>query len=196
MVALSAALALLLALTAPAAPAVGNSQSWPIDAQQSQVQFKVREFWFARIRGTFPELTGTVRRIDTPSGSDLVEVSAELDVAKLRMDDARQRERALGNGFFDGARYPTMRFDSDPFPLATLRDGGELHGMLSLHGERQPVQLELDPSDCPRQPLECVIRLHGKVARTHFGMRGWRGILSDKVELDLRIRLEHATAIP
>lgn len=193
MVALSAALALLLALTASAATA-SHGQSWPIDAKQSQVQFMVREFWFARIRGTFPELSGNVRRIDTASGADLVEVSATLEVDKLRMDEPRQRERALADTFFDAARYPTIRFDSDPFPLTALRDGGELHGMLDLHGERQPVQLELDPSDCPRQPLDCVIRLHGKVARTHFGMRAWRGVLSDKVELDLRIRLARTAA--
>jgi hypothetical protein len=34
-----------------------------------------------------------------------------------------------------------------------------------------------------------VIRVRGTISRSTFGMRGWRGVLSDKVELDLRIVL-------
>jgi hypothetical protein len=34
-----------------------------------------------------------------------------------------------------------------------------------------------------------VIRVQGTISRSAFGMRGWRGVLSDKVDLDLRIVL-------
>ena len=189
MVALSATLALLLALAAPAAAPATQSRSWPIDAAQSQVQFSVRKFWFAHVRGTFPALTGTVRRIDTHIGADLVQVDAELDVDRLQMDDPRVRAHAFGPNFFDGARYPVIRFQSDPFPLTELREGGELHGLLELHGERHPVALTLQASDCPRQPFACAIRLHGDISRAAFGMHAWRAVLSDKVGLDLRLRL-------
>lgn len=189
MVALSPAFALLLALAAPAAVATTPVQDWPIDAAQSQVQFKVRKFWFAHARGTFPGLGGHARRIDTHIGADLIEVDATLDVDRLVMDDARDRTHALGPGFFDAANYPTIRFTSGPFPFAELRSGGELHGLLELHGQRHPASLKLLPSDCPRQPLACVIRLEGTISRSAYGMRAWRGVLSDKVELDLRIRL-------
>lgn len=190
MVALSATLALLLALAAPAVAV--QSQTSPIDPAQSQVQFSVRKFWFAHVRGTFPQLTGSLRRIDTRIGADLVEVDAQLAVEHLQMADPRLRAHALGDNFFDGARYPEIRFSSDPFPFELLRDGGMLHGMLDLHGQRHPVTLWLQASDCPRQPLACVIRLHGDIPRTRFGMHAWRGVLSDKVELDLRIRLANA----
>ncbi|MGH8183449.1 MAG: YceI family protein [Rhodanobacteraceae bacterium] len=175
-----------LAAAAPTPPA----QSWPIDPAQSQVQFGVRKFWFAHGRGTFPALSGTLRRIDTQLGADLGEVDADIDVAALRMDDANDRARALGADFFDAAQFSTIRFDSDPFPLAELVSGGVLRGMLALHGERRPVTLTLQPSNCPRQPLECVIRARGAISRSAFGMHGWRGVLSDKVTLDLRIRLK------
>lgn len=190
MVALSATLALLLALAAPAVAV--QTQTSPIDPAQSQVQFSVRKFWFAHVRGTFPELAGSLRRIDTRIGADLVEVDANLAVENLQMADPQLREYALGEKFFDAAHHPEIHFDSDPFPVALLRDGGTLHGMLDLHGERHPVTLELRASDCPRQPLACVIRLHGDIPRARFGMHAWRGVLSDKVELDLRIRLANA----
>lgn len=184
------ALAWLLLLPAYGiAYASGTTQTWAIDPMQSQVQFMVRKFWFAHVRGTFPALSGSLRRIDTHAGADLGRVDADLAVAGLQMDDADDRARALGAGFFDVARFPSIHFDSDPFPMRELAAGGTLRGMLDLHGERHPVTLALQPSDCPRQPLQCVIRVHGAISRSAFGMRGWRGVLSDKVELDLRIVL-------
>jgi polyisoprenoid-binding protein YceI len=166
-----------------------TTRTWNIDPAQSQVQFSVRKFWFAHARGTFPALSGTLQRIDTHIGADLARVDADLAVAGLQMDDAGDRARALGDGFFDAARFPSIHFDSDPFPMDGLVAGGTLHGMLDLHGERHPVTLVLQSSDCPRQPLQCVIRVEGTISRSDFGMRGWRGVLSDKVQLDLRIVL-------
>lgn len=194
MVAVRAALVLaslmLSALAAAIPPATSGAPTWAIDAAKSQAQFSVRKFLFMHVRGTFPGLSGTLRRIDTHIGADLVQVDATLDVADLQMDDADDRAHALGPGFFDAQQFPLVRFDSDPFPLEELVGGGTLHGLLALHGERHPVTLALQPSDCPRQPLACVIRVQGTISRSLFGMRGWRGVLSDKVELDLRIVLK------
>jgi polyisoprenoid-binding protein YceI len=181
------ALAFLLLSAFGIAHASGTAQAWTIDPAQSQVRFVVRKFWFAHVRGTFPALSGTLHRIDTHIGADLGRVDADLAVAGLQMDNADDRERALGTGFFDAAQFPAIHFDSDPFPMSELVAGGALRGILNLHGERHPVTLELQRSDCPRQPLQCVIRVHGTISRSTFGMHGWRGVLSDKVQLDLRI---------
>jgi polyisoprenoid-binding protein YceI len=175
---------LLAAAQTPAA-----TQVLAIDPAQSAAQFSVRKFWFAHVRGTFPALSGTLRRIDTPADADLGVVDATLAVDRLEMDDAVDRARALGPDFFDAAQFPTIAFDSDPFPLALLATGGNLRGRLTLHGEHHPVTLLLQPSACPRQPLACVIRVRGTISRLRFGMRDWRGVLSSNVALDLRISL-------
>jgi polyisoprenoid-binding protein YceI len=192
--------ALILALLAgtsvvPATPPSDSSaHTWSVDAAKSQAQFSVRKFLFAHVRGTFPGLSGTLQRIDTHIGADLVQVDATLEVAGLEMTDADDRAHALGANFFDAAQFPVIRFDSDPFPLDELASGGTLRGLLTLHGERHPVILALLPSDCPRQPLACVIRVRGTIARSSFGMGAWRGVLSNKVELDLRISLAELAA--
>lgn len=177
---------LLLPATAFAAAPAGQ-QAWSIDPAHSQVRFSVRKFWFAHERGTFPGLSGSLRRLDNRPG--LGQVDASLAVDRLRMDDPGHRAHALGPGFFDAARFPVIRFDSDPFPLDELVSGGRLRGVLELHGERHPVTLTLRPSDCPRQPLDCTLRVHGEISRAAFGMHAWRGVLSDKVTLDLAIDL-------
>ncbi len=175
------------AINAAAAPA-----TWSIDPTQSQVTFSVRKFWFAHVRGTFPALSGTLRRLDTRLGVNLGQVDATLDASGLRMDDPDALARALGPGFFDAARYPHVNFESDAFPLGELVSGGTLRGQLTLHGESHPVTLALRPSECPREPLACVIRVRGAISRSAFGMHDMRAVLSDKVELDLEIRLSDA----
>lgn len=181
--------ALVLAgLGACASPAAG-AQTWPIDAAQSQAQFSVRKLLFAHVRGTFPRLQGVLRRIDTHIGADLAEVDATLDITALQMQDRKALAHALGPNFFDAAQHPYARFASDPFPIEELAAGGSLRGFLTLRGIRQPVTLTLSPSECPRQPLHCVINAHGRISRSRFGMHSWRGALADSVQLDLRIRL-------
>jgi polyisoprenoid-binding protein YceI len=193
--------ALIFALLAgtsvvPATPPEPESSAhtWSIDAAKSQAQFSVRKLLFAHVRGTSPGLSGTLRRIDTHLGADLVQVEATLEVAGLEMGDTEDRAHALGSNFFDAAQFPVIRFDSDPFPLDELASGGTLRGLLTLHGQRHPATLALLPSDCPRQPLACVIRVRGTIARSSFGMGAWRGVLSNKVELDLRISLDEPAA--
>lgn len=189
------AVALLLPCLAVAATPEPVARNWPIDPAQSQVQFSVRKFWFAHVRGTFPDLHGTLQRIDTRLGVDLAKVDATLEVDGLEMDDAGDRTHTLGPDFFDAVRFPVVHFDAEPFPLAELVSGGTLRGVLALHGERHPVELELLPSDCPRQPLECAIRVRGNISRSAFGMRKWRGVLFDKVELELRIVLRPPASV-
>lgn len=184
----AALLLVWLAWPGLAAAVLPTAHAWVIDAAQSRVTFTVSKFWFARVRGTLPGLTGELH-VDSISGALLGRVDASVQVDALEMDDADARRRALGPDFFDGARYPDIWFASDRFPLAELASGGRLPGVLTLHGVERPVLLVLEPSTCPGEPLYCVIRVRGSVMRRDFGMHALRGILGEKVKLDLRIVL-------
>jgi polyisoprenoid-binding protein YceI len=183
------ALALLLLPACALATLQPPAQTWPIDPDGSEVLFSVRKLWFAHERGTFPQLHGTLRRIDSGAGTDTLEVDATVAAADLQMDDPDHRARALGPDFFDAARFPWIRFESDPFPLDVLAAGGPVRGRLTLHGVRRPVTLALQASACPGQPLACPIRVRGTILRANFGMQALRGVLANRVELDLRIRV-------
>ncbi len=182
---------LLVWLLWPELVAAAPARTWHIDAAQSQVSFTVSKFWFARVRGTFPGLSGTLSADFAPDAR-LGRVTASVQVDALEMDDSDDRARALGPDFFDVVRYPEVRFVSAPFPLAELARGGPLPGLLTLHGIERRVVLVLQPSTCPGEPLYCVIRVRGAVARRDFGMHTLRGILGEKVKLDLRILLQDA----
>jgi len=174
---------LLLALACGSAAA---SEVWPIDDAHSSARFSVRTLWFTHERGRFDGVHGELRRNDADRDS----VEAWIDAGSLDMDDAHTLEEARGPRFFDVAHYPRIHFESYPFADAMLREGGALVGVLDLHGQRRWVQFTLLPSACPGQPLACPIRVRGTLSRSAFDMRAHRGLLSDKVALDLDIMLQ------
>lgn len=181
------ALALLLCLS-PTLAVATESPRRPIDPARSQATFSVRKLWFAHARGTFPNLRGTVRRIEA-DGNPCVEVDANVAVAGLVMGNVKDRARALGAAFFDAARFATIRFASAPLPVAELATGGRLRGTLLLHGVRRKVVFQLRPSTCPRRPLACAIHVDGTLSRRAFGMDARRALVGNKVTLTLRIVL-------
>ena len=176
-----AALLLLLACAAAnATPGV-----WPIDSAHSSARFSVRTLWFTHERGRFDGVHGEMRRND--AGRDVVD--AWIDADSLSMENPDALKQARGPSFFDVAQYPRIHFVSSSFAPDALAEGGTLEGILALHGQRRWVQFTLLPSTCPAQPLTCPIRVHGTLSRSAFEMRAHRGLLSDKVVLDLDIVL-------
>jgi polyisoprenoid-binding protein YceI len=190
------ALALLLPCLALAAAPSTTTQAWTINPAQSQAQFSVRKFWIVHVRGTFTNLRGSLRRVDSPPGIDLAEVDASIDVTDLVTDSRDHTARVLAPEFFDAARYRHILFKSDPFPMGELIAGGPLRGTLLLHGMARKVTFTLQPSGCPRHPLGCVIRVHGTISRSAFGMNAWRGLVGDAVTLQLGIVLKTSASTP
>ncbi|HEX7325204.1 MAG TPA: YceI family protein [Rhodanobacteraceae bacterium] len=175
-------------LVAVAAVAGAPVRAWRFDTATSQARFSVRKLWFAKARGRFPGLRGSLREV-AGGGANAVAVDATVALATLVMAGTDDRARALGPDFFDAARYPQIHFHSAPFPFAELATGGALRGTLALHGEQRQVTLRLRPSACPRQPLACALRVRGTISRARFGMRHLRGLVSDKVEIALTIHV-------
>lgn len=156
-------------------------------APASYAAFSVRLLWFKHVRGHFENLYGNIDWL--PQRHQGV-VHAWIDVASARMRHARERRMLLGPDFLDAARYPRIRFTSAPVDLSLLRRGGTLHGRLSMHGVTGPVMFTLQPAFCPQpETTPCILRLHGSIRRSRFGITGHGTIVSDQVELDLVIRL-------
>ncbi|HEY3521738.1 MAG TPA: YceI family protein [Rhodanobacteraceae bacterium] len=158
---------------------------WPIDGSRSRAHFSVRTLWFTHERGEFQAVHGELRQIDARHDA----VDAWIDTASLSMDDEDALNEATGPGFFDVANFPRIHFASTPFAAEALRDGGALEGTLELHGLKRDARFQLEPSQCPAQPLTCPVRVKGTLSRSAFGMRAHRGWLSDRVSLEMNIVL-------
>ncbi|MEO8011607.1 MAG: YceI family protein [Dokdonella sp.] len=177
-------------LSAMAVSASEYSEVAVLDTVHSHAEFSVRLLWMVDIEGEFGNVHGNVR-IDRATGQAIVD--ARIDANAVRMRRPGTENWVKSDEFFHVARYPEMRFLSAPFPLSRLSEGGSLPGSLSLRGYRGDIVFTVRPATCARPAFDCDVVAAGSIRRSVFGMRSRKGTLSDKVELDLSIRVIEAS---
>lgn len=184
------AVCLLLALAASAL----HAADYRIDPTRSHAEFGVRLLWLTQVTGSFEQIGGEVT---LSARRDVAVVDAHIAVDSIRMSSERFRRWVMAPEFFDAEHYPTIRFVSEPVPVASLEHGGELFGTLTLRGVSRPARFELLPSPCPLEaPRDCRIEARGDIQRSEFGMTGHRTALSDQVRLGLVIAIDRAIPAP
>ena len=127
------ALALLLALTAPAVLA---TQTYKIDPTHTFIQFRISHLGFSILNGRFNEVKGHF-------GYDNMEpkrshISMEVNTASVDTNHAERDKHLRGKDFLDVEKYPKATFISISFH----EDGksGTLFGDLTLHGVTKRVE--------------------------------------------------------
>lgn len=84
--------------------------AWNIDTAHSSADFTIKHMMFAKVRGSIPNVSGTVNFDPANPGSSSVE--ATLEVASI-VTGAEDRDNHLRSGdFFDVENYPTITFKS------------------------------------------------------------------------------------
>lgn len=194
---LLSALALLVA-SLIGTPAAAEATSGPeiaqrIDSPASRADFSLRVAWVRTLTGRFDYLEGVVTR-QPAAGTFSVDV--RLAALSLYMSNPEHAAWAQSEEFFDAQRHPWIRFNAEAVPDAVLRDGGLLSGTLSLRGHSGPVDFEVEPAECPLPGLECEVVAHGELKRSAFGMLARRVVVSDKVRLNLSIKVHQAPIAP
>lgn len=161
------------------------------DSVQSRATFEVKVLLMFSVKGQFGSVSGGVH-----VEGDVARVEAAIDANAVSMNRESNEEWVKSAEFFDVDRHPQIFFDSQPFPLARLRDGGSLPGTLNMRGVTRNVAFDLQPVDCERPAIDCAVQAIGAVRRSEFGMDTRRGALADKVELSLSVRVIAPLAIP
>lgn len=174
------AAALLLSALAGAAFAA------QIDATASQVGFSLSTRWGQTLQGRFPTLQGWVDDLGQHRRRVRLVLSAR-DVEIVGHPGYTRYTR--GRNFFDAQRWPQVEFLSDAYGPDLLMTGGPLGGVLRMHGVQHRQVFELLPASCDAPGRECDVVATGTVARTAYGMGGWRIALDDAVRFTLRVRL-------
>ena len=152
----------------------------------SSVQFQVRIFGVFKKIGSFTEMQGalSVRK-------DTVKVGARIQTASTTMQSSSDAALLKSQAYFDAAHFPEIVFQSLSFPVATLRNGGQISGKLTLRGISRQQMFRLTTKPCSKEfaqePWRCGFDVVGTLKRSEFGMKARRGIVSDEVELTLNI---------
>jgi polyisoprenoid-binding protein YceI len=123
-------------------PADVANSTWTIDPAHTQVEFEVKHMMFAKVRGRFRTVEGTL----TLGEGDKVEgsrVDAVIEAASIDTGQPQRDEHLRSPDFFDTDSFPELSFVS-----ASVRPGkgGKLTvmGDLTMHGVTREVELEVN----------------------------------------------------
>jgi polyisoprenoid-binding protein YceI len=107
---------------------------WYIDPLHSNVGFIATHLGFARVRGRFGDVVGTVH-----IGHDLTETTAQLRISAAGIDTgvAMRDEHLRSPEFFDVTRHPVITFRG--FDVHQHADHYTMDGELTILGTTRPV---------------------------------------------------------
>lgn len=188
-----ALLLLALALPRAAAAAPADTELLRIDPAATRVEFSLRLLLIRKLEGRFPLVDGSVQ-LDRVR--DVADIDVRIDAREVMMERPDYAEWARSPEFFDALRHPWITFRARGVPLVLFRDGGTLHGALTLRGHTRPVSMELLPSPCEEPGRRCPVLAEGALERSEFGMTARRFVLGDKVRLRFEIRVLAGDTVP
>jgi polyisoprenoid-binding protein YceI len=122
---------------------------YAIDPAHSSVEFVGRHLMITKVRGRFPEVSGTITIADEPEQSH---VEVELKVASVDTGDAQRDGHLRSPDFFDAETYPSITFRSTNVEAG--RSGTWMvTGDLTVRDVTRPVTLEVDFDGANASPL-------------------------------------------
>lgn len=171
----------------PAAATSGQECRGRLDASASEARFVVDVRLPIQAEGRFTAVEGELQ--PRPDGQCEVHVRLRADTVEYSGPEW-MANLTRSPAFLDASTHPELAFDSLPFPVAWLNEGGSIRGRLKLRGRERPVEFALRPAECDTPGQACPIRVSGEVSRRDFGMQAYRFTVKDTVRFDFAIRLE------
>ncbi len=183
--------AIAAVLCACAIAQAGEPVRYVIDPVHTRVLFEIDHAGFSKAIGTVSGSEGSLY-FDADDWS-----TAKLDVVvpmqRLDMGDSGWAAAVFAPRFLDVKRYPQARFVADK---VTRGEGnrGTACGQLTLHGTTKPFCMAFVMNRIARYPLPPFRRTAGfsaraSLKRSDFGMRAWKSLVGDEVELRIEAEL-------
>ena len=118
-------------------PAPGE---YAIDPTHTSVEFIGRHLMITKVRGRFPEVSGTITVDEEPERSH---VDVELEVAGLETGNPDRDGHLRSPDFFNADQYPTITFRSTKVEAGTSGTWA-VTGDLTVRDVTRPVTLQVD----------------------------------------------------
>ena len=199
-----AALALLLALSAPVAFNAESRTTYSIDSAKSKIEIQVAKDGFFKAFGhdhlvSATKFSGGVRLVAAKMEESSVSFAADAD--SLRVIDPGESEKdrievqatMLGEQVLDVARYPQIQFSSSAVKLVSSSKNTfdlQVSGPLTLHGTQKPVTLPVHLQISDDGSLICDTEI--SLLQSDFGITPYKAAggavkVKDKLKLTFHI---------
>jgi polyisoprenoid-binding protein YceI len=199
-----AALALLLALSAPVAFNAESKTTYSIDSAKSKIEIQVAKDGFFKAFGhdhlvSATKFSGGVHLAAAKMEESSVSFAADAD--SLRVIDPGESEKdrtevqatMLGEQVLDVARYPQIQFSSSGVKLVSSSKNTfdlQVSGPLTLHGAQKPVTLPVHLQISDDGSLTCDTEI--SLLQSDFGITPYKAAggavkVKDKLKLTFHI---------
>src|SRR2546421_8695828 len=199
-----AALALLLALSAPVAFNAESKTTYSIDSSKSKIEIQVAKDGFFKAFGhdhlvSTTHFSGSVRLAESKMEESSVTVTAEanslrvIDPGESEKDRSEMQATMLGEQGFDVARYPQIQFSSSTIKVVSASKNTfdlQVSGPLTLHGTQKPVTLPVHLQISDDGSLTCDTEI--SLLQSDFGITPYKAAggavkVKDKIKLTFHI---------
>ncbi|HEX9690875.1 MAG TPA: YceI family protein [Gemmatimonadales bacterium] len=115
--------------------------TWEVDPAHTQVEFEVKHMMFAKVRGRFTDVAGSLA-IGPEGENALSRASVVIRAGSIDTGQTQRDEHLRSPDFFDAERFPELTFES----RAVIRDGDHLviPGALTIRDVTREVELEVE----------------------------------------------------
>lgn len=168
------------------------SQIYALDAGHSYVGFKIKYMGFAKVRGRFAGVSGTIRYDD--SNPTRTSATVRIDVGSLDTENATRDKDLLSDQWFDAEAFPAMTFSSTQ---AVETDAGfDLIGELTIRDVTREIRIEMEEFSGVmqdiREDIQVIFVGHTEIDRTEFGVKGerWSKVKEGIAGVDSKVEIE------
>jgi polyisoprenoid-binding protein YceI len=148
--------------------------TWALDANHSEVTFKVKHLVISSITGKFKSFEGTVESDKEDFTDARIQFSA--DVNSIDTGNEQRDGHLKSPDFFDAASHPKIHFES----TGIVKKGSDfqVHGNLTIRGVTKPVELLADFGGVQKDFYGNTVagfEINGKINRKEFGLH-WSAV--------------------
>jgi len=170
------------------------AKPYVIDASHSSVEFSVRHLVFAKVRGQFRVISGTLE-VD-PDGVP-AKISAEIQADSVDSREEQRDNHLRSPDFLDAAKYPTLTFSSTQIDKRSDTEFTAV-GDLTIHGTANRVELAGEIEGRGADPWgndRIAYTAKTKINRKEYGLtwsqtlEGGGLLVGEDVEIELDIQV-------
>jgi polyisoprenoid-binding protein YceI len=162
---------------------------YTIDPSHTSVEFVGRHLMITKVRGRFPDVSGTITIDEEPEQSH---VEVELKVATLDTGNADRNGHLRSPDFFNADEYPTITFRSTQVE-AGRAGTWMVTGELTVRDVTRPVTLEVDFDGANASPIgdqRLAFSAAAEVDREDWGLTWNVALDTGGVLVGKRVRIE------
>ena len=188
--------AIITAVFTLSLPALSLAAVWNIDAEHSNIGFKVRHLMVSNVKGSFEKVSGAIDINEKDITKSAINVT--IDTASINTNVQKRDDHLRSADFFEVATYPTMTFVSKKVAKAG-KDKLKVTGDLTIRGVTREVVLDVvGPTTEIKDPWGNIKRgasATTKINRKDFGLV-WNKVLEtggvavgDEVQISIEVEL-------